>query len=178
MRRFTSNKKLLEIYWIYSLPIFVILWCLSGALLSLKYYTAALISAIFSALFLAFLCIWIPRFYNSIVFKVEDDHAYAKFGVWWKIIKRVPYALVSEIRIRQGPLQRKLGLANLDLFTPATGVIKPELTYFQIEERLAKKLQNEIRKKIGLLTPKERRYIEEEILEELKAIRRLLEEKF
>ncbi len=28
------------------------------------------------------LAVWIPRFYRSIVFRLESDHVYARFGVW------------------------------------------------------------------------------------------------
>lgn len=73
---------------------------------------------------LMIIAIWVPRFYESVIFRIEDDHVYARFGVWWKKEKRVSYNLVSEVRLRQRPLQRKLRLVNIDVFTPATGTLK------------------------------------------------------
>ena len=123
------------------------------------------------------IAIWIPKFYESIIFKIEEDHVYARFGVWWRKEKRVPYNLVSEVRLRQGPLQRKLGLVNIDVFTPATGAMKPEVTLFQLPKDLGVEKLSLLRKKVGILSSRERRVIEEEILEELKTIRKILEEK-
>jgi len=126
---------------------------------------------------LIIIAIWIPKFYESIIFKIEEDHVYARFGVWWRKEKRVPYNLVSEVRLRQGPLQRKLGLVNIDVFTPATGAMKPEVTLFQLPKDLGVEKLSLLRKKVGILSSRERRVIEEEILEELKTIRKILEEK-
>lgn len=28
------------------------------------------------------IAVWIPRFYESVIFRIEDDHVYARFGVW------------------------------------------------------------------------------------------------
>ncbi|RLG86468.1 MAG: hypothetical protein DRO39_03120 [Thermoprotei archaeon] len=122
-----------------------------------------------------FLVYWIPRFYRSVAFKLEKDHAYAKYGVWWVKEKRVPYNLVSEVRLRHGPLQRSLGLACVDIYTPATGAVRPELTFFQLDSDEAEKVASELRFRVGILSSKERRVIEEEILEELKSIKRILE---
>ncbi len=89
--------------------------------------------------------------------------------------KRVPYNLISEVRLRQGPLQRRLRLCDVDVFTPATGVTVPELTCFQLDFDVGVRVMEEIRRRAGILTSRERRVIEEEMLEELRRIRGLLE---
>ena len=172
---FKPSPKLKFIYWLYALPAIVILAFIT-LLLVVVAPPAALIPLIVLAAIVIILAIWIPRFYNSITYSLENDHAYSKFGVWWKKEKRVPYNLVSEVRLHQGPLQRKLSLANVDVFTPATGTLRPELSFFQVDYELALRLQEELRRRVGILTTKERRVIEEEILKELKNIRSLLEE--
>jgi len=165
-----------KIYWLYYL------WYLVPAVI-----TVAVVSAYsaLAGLVLAVTCIviptaviaiWIPRFYNSISFKLEKDHAYARYGVWWVKEKRVPYNLVAEVRLRQGPVQRKLGLACVDLYTPATGTTRPELTFFQLDYSEAVSVAEEARRRVGILTSRERRIIEEEILSELRRIRSILEE--
>ena len=172
---FRPSPKLVRIYWMYSL------WYFIPAVIS--YSLVALVNVLLSVVLLvilvalpvAFLAYWIPRYYRSITFKLEKDHAYARFGVWWVKEKRVPYNLVSEVRLRHGPLQRSLGLACVDVYTPATGTVKPELTFFQLSSDEAEKIASELRFRVGILSSKERRVIEEEILNELKAVRKLLE---
>ncbi len=175
VRVFKPSPKLMRIYWMYSL------WYFIPAVIS--YSLVAITNLLLSVILLvvlvgapvAFLAYWIPRFYRSISFKLEKDHAYAKYGVWWVKEKRVPYNLVSEVRLRHGPLQRYLGLACVDVYTPATGTVRPELTFFQLSSDEAGKIASELRLRVGILSSKERRVIEEGILNELKAIRKLLE---
>jgi len=188
---FKPSEKLKLVYWLYSLW-FIIPMTL--VILGIAFYTMSVAvsyegTTIYSiaivplailltilAVVLVVLAVWIPRFYRSITFKLEKDHAYARFGVWWVKEKRVPYNLISEVRLRQGPLQRRFGLCNVDLFTPATGTMRPELTYFQLKFDEGVKIMKEVRKRVGILSAKERRVVEEEILNELKKIRNLLEE--
>ena len=146
-------------------------------ILSFLHVVGMLISLIALITVSSFLSVWIPRFYNSVKFKIEEDHAYARYGVWWVKEKRVPYSLVSEVRVRQGPVQRRLNLVNVDVFTPATGVLRPEVTFFQLNSDEAREVQEVIRVKVGLLSPSERKATEVAILEELKKIRELLEKR-
>ncbi|RLG83240.1 MAG: hypothetical protein DRO18_08070 [Thermoprotei archaeon] len=172
---FRPSPKLVRIYWMYSLWYFIpavisySLVALANVLLSI------ILLIVLAALPAAFLAYWIPKYYRSITFKLERDHAYAKFGVWWVREKRVHYNLVSEVRLRHGPLQRSWGLACIDVYTPATGSKKPELAFFQLSNDEAEKIASELRFRVGILSSKERRVIEEKILNELKAIRKLLE---
>ncbi len=173
---FTPSPKLIKIYWLYSLWFFIPL-----AILSVLAYALGdvIVSLIMLALIIGtfiFLVIWIPRFYSSIRFKLEQDYAYARYGVWWIREKRVPYNLISKLSLRQGPIQRYFKLANLDIFTPATGVERAELSFFQLDYDHAVRVHDTLRAKIGILTTQERRVIEKDILEELRRIRSILEE--
>jgi len=174
---FKPSPKLKRIYWLYSLLYFIpaaVVCVIISVLSTLAGLTVALNCI---AIPLIVVGIWIPRFYESAVFRIEEDHIYARFGVWWRKEERVPYNLVSEVRLRQGPLQRKLGLASVDVFTPATGTMRPEATLFQLPYDVGLEKLSLLRRKVGILTSSERRVIEEEILEELRRIRKLLEEK-
>ena len=185
------------IYWLYSLWYFIpalLLILLVGATtvepvfsqhgldLTSKQVIEALLTNLFIPIIVFVLIpalifgIWVSLYYKSILFRVEEDHVYSRKGIWWVKEKRVPYNLVSEVRLRQGPLQRKLGLANIDIFTPATGVQRPELSLFQIDAGRAQEILSYLRYRTGILTSKERKVIEEEMLKELKEIRKLLEE--
>jgi len=174
-KEFKSSPKITVIYWLYSLGYFAPMIAVSAIIGYINIY-AGILLAIGLVAALVVLAIWIPKFHRSIVFKLEEDHAYAKYGVWWVKEKRVPYSLVSEVRVRQGPLQRSLKLANVDIYTPAQGTLRPELTFFQIDANLASEIASNVRRKVGILSSKERRVIEEEILKELKKIRSILEE--
>lgn len=175
---FKPSPRLKLIYWLYSLLYFTPVLAICVATSIFNILAGVLVGLTCVAIPLAIIAIWLPRFYESVVFRIEEDHLYAKYGVWWKKEKRVPYSLVSEVRLRQGPLQRKLGLANIDVFTPAQGTVRPEVTLFQLPYELGLEKMTLLRKKAGILTTRERRSIEEEILQELKRIRRLLEERY
>lgn len=175
-KEFKSSPKITVIYWLYSLGYFAPMIAVSAIIGYFNIYAGILFAIGLVVVPLVILAMWIPRFYRSIIFKLEEDHAYAKYGVWWVKEKRVPYNLVSEVRVRQGPLQRSLKLANVDVYTPAQGTLRPELTFFQIDANLASEIASNVRRKVGILSSKERRVIEEEILEELKKIRSILEE--
>lgn len=172
---FRPSPKLTKIYWAYSSWYFIPT-AACCALIALVNAWASIASFILLVVIpAAFIAYWVPKFYRSVVFKLEKDHAYARYGVWWVKEKRVPYNLVSEVRLRHGPLQRSWGLACVDVFTPATGAMKPELTFFQLSAEEAERIASELRARVGILSSKERRVIEEEILAELKAVRKLLE---
>ncbi len=174
---FKPSPKLKSIYWLYSLLYLIPATVIGLVLLFLNIWVDLAFLLVLVIAPVVVLAVWIPRFYDSVLFKVEEDHVYARFGVWWKKEKRVPYNLVSEVRLRQGPLQRRLRLVNIDVFTPATGAMKLELTLFQLDQDVGKEKLLLLRRRVGILSSKERRIIEEEILEELRKIRRILEEK-
>ncbi len=172
---FRPSPKLTKIYWAYSLWYFIPTVACCALITLVNVWVSIALFVLLVAAPAAFMAYWVPKFYRSIVFRLEKDHAYAKFGVWWVKEKRVPYNLVSEVRLRHGPLQRSWGLACVDVFTPATGTMKPELTFFQLSSDEAERVASELRARVGILSSKERRVIEEEILSELKAVRKLLE---
>lgn len=177
VEEFKPSEKMKLIYWIYFLiylmPMIVI--CVGVSAFNMFVGVALIVATIATPLIV--LAVWLPRFYESTMFKIEEDHVYAKYGVWWKTEKRVPFNLISEVTLRQGPLQRKLNLVNVDVYTPATGVTKPEIILFQLPKDVGVEISSTLRRKVGILSSRERRTIEEEILKELKEIRKLLEER-
>lgn len=196
VRELKPSPKMKTLYWLYSLWYFIPVllailvrgYIIIEPVLARSHYrfTREVVEALVTNVFIPIVIlvvipailygVWVSLYYRSIVFRVEEDHVYGRKGVWWVKEKRVPYNLVSEVRFRQGPVQRRLGLANIDVFTPATGVQRPELSLFQIEASQAQELLSLLRLKTGILSSRERRVIEEEILKELKEIRKILEE--
>ncbi|WFO74680.1 PH domain-containing protein [Desulfurococcaceae archaeon MEX13E-LK6-19] len=196
-REFKPSPKMKTIYWLYSLwyfiPVLLLILAFGAASVEpvvsrhgLDLTSRQVVETIMMNILIPIIVfvlipalifgIWVSLYYKSILFRVEEDHVYSRKGIWWVKEKRVPYNLISEVRLRQGPLQRRLGLANIDIFTPATGVQRPELSLFQIDALRAQEVLSYLRYKTGILSSKERKVIEEDMLKELREIRRLLEE--
>ena len=60
---------------------------------------------------------WIPKFYSSINYVLEDDEIIVKKGVWWKTKSVVPYNRITNVSIYQGPISRHFGLGRLSIQT-------------------------------------------------------------
>jgi membrane protein YdbS with pleckstrin-like domain len=60
---------------------------------------------------------WIPRFYSSIKYVLEEDEIVVERGVWWKTKSVVPYNRVTNVNIYQGPISRHYGIGRLAIQT-------------------------------------------------------------
>jgi len=60
---------------------------------------------------------WIPKFYSSITYTLEDDKITVTKGVWWKTKSFVPYNRITNINVYQGPISRRFGLGKLSIQT-------------------------------------------------------------
>ena len=60
---------------------------------------------------------WIPKFYSSITYTLEDDKITVTKGVWWKTKSFVPYNRITNINVYQGPISRRFGLGQLSIQT-------------------------------------------------------------
>jgi len=60
---------------------------------------------------------WVPKFYSSITYVLEDDKITVTRGVWWKTKSFVPYNRITNINIYQGPISRRFGLGRLSIQT-------------------------------------------------------------
>ncbi len=60
---------------------------------------------------------WIPKFYSSITYVLQDDKITVTRGVWWKTKSFVPYNRITNINIYQGPISRRFGLGKLSIQT-------------------------------------------------------------
>lgn len=82
VEEFKPSPKLKLIYWLYSLPYFISM-AIVCIVVSVFNVLVGLILAIACIIVpLIIIAIWIPRFYESVIFRIEDDHVYARFGVW------------------------------------------------------------------------------------------------
>ena len=168
---FRPSPKLKIIYWLYSLPGLIPL-TLIALILMAQHSMLALPSLIAFSIIVIFLAYWIPKFQITTIFKLEEAFICSKYGVWWRKESRIPLSSISEIKLRQGPIQKILKLANLDIKIAKKTNSHVSVTCFQLDYENAIRIKEELKRKIdseaflfnggGTL---------EEILEELRRIR-------
>jgi len=131
---------------------------------------------------------WIPKYYRSIKYVLTENEVRVERGVWWKFRHAIPYSRIMNTETIQGPLSRRYKIGTVDIFTAGytgqaggsagPGTKRSEAAFIHREDFV------ELREQVlGLVkgrplfgpptaapdaTPKE-------MLEELKAIRKLLE---
>ncbi|MEM2250606.1 MAG: PH domain-containing protein [Candidatus Hadarchaeales archaeon] len=132
-----------------------------------------------------FVAYWIPRYYDTIFFTIEEDEITVERGVWWKMKHTVPYSRVMCADVIQGPISRFFGLGSVHIYTagytgaaggtagPGTRGAEASIwgipNFLEIREIILKSVKNRplfAQAQVGL---------EREILEELKQIRKILE---
>jgi hypothetical protein len=76
--------------------------------------------------------------------------------------------------LNQGPLKRHFGIYNIPVFTAARGGTNlPEMCLMNVKN--GPEIRDQVSTKVGKLSEKERKSIEEKMLEELKEIRKVLQ---
>jgi membrane protein YdbS with pleckstrin-like domain len=64
---------------------------------------------------------WLPAYYRTLEYEVDDDSVDGRRGVFWKRHVTVPYTKITNIDIHQGPLERKFGLGTIHVQTAGAG---------------------------------------------------------
>ncbi len=129
---------------------------------------------------LIFVVYWIPKYYDSIVYKLTKDEIIWGRGMWFKKTGIVPYNRITNIDIAQGPISRKLGIAALKIQTAGYSgqQARAEIKIEGIEqfEGLRELIMEFVRgKKPIAVETYEEENINLRILDELVKIRKLLE---
>lgn len=186
------------------LPLLCVLpWSLPVGLLAIPPGTERLAFMLFThiplAVTVAIVIWWAPRYYASITYSIGEDWLIAEGGVFWRKRVRLPVDRVQLVDVLQGPLQRRYGLASVSVFTAATGQSQAELRFVNLKD--ADRLRDQILflsgkyrsdrsglASTGVVSPGRvreeqeggRPHLQDEVvdtpaLEEIRAIRRLLE---
>lgn len=134
--------------------------------------------------------IWIPAFYKTLEYTIGDDSIFAKKGVFWRKTVTVPYPKITNVDVTQGPLQRMFNIGTVHIQTAgasATQTTSAELKMMGIRDfHSAKDAIMERLKAYSSTTPaapqgkpaaSDETTILNAILEELKSIRGILEDK-
>jgi membrane protein YdbS with pleckstrin-like domain len=172
-------KKLYFIYLLLSVIFYILPWFIPVLIfapveVSISFIIPLIIIVIFTAY-------WIPKYYESIVYKLTNDKIIWRRGVWFKKTGVVPYNRITNIDITQGPISRKFKIASLKIQTAgysgqqANAEIKIE-GMKQFEELREMLMRFVIGKKpVSVENYDDDNNIEQQILYELIKIRKLLE---
>jgi membrane protein YdbS with pleckstrin-like domain len=60
---------------------------------------------------------WIPKYYDTLKYKLTQNEMVWRRGVWFRKTGIVPYNRITNIDIEQGPISRKLGIGSLKIQT-------------------------------------------------------------
>jgi len=133
-----------------------------------------------------FISYWIPKYYKSIKYILNENEVRVERGVWWKMRHTVPYSRIMSIDAIQGPLSRYFGIGTVDIYTAGyTGAAgggggfihrKAEASIMYVPNFLEIRefLLNIVKGRPLFSTTISSENISREILEELREIRKLL----
>lgn len=133
-----------------------------------------------------FSCIWAPLYYKSVVYHLNDTEMTWKRGVFFRKTGIVPYNRITNVDIVQGPVMRLFGISHLKIETAGGGASKSsaeiQLEGISDPEPLRQLIMDFVRgqKPAAAATGteyKSRNADLQALLEEVAAIRRLLEER-
>lgn len=131
---------------------------------------------------LIFVSYWIPKYYDTMLYKLTQNELIWRRGVWFKKTGIVPYNRITNIDIVQGPVSRSLGIASIKIQTagysgPANGGRIAEITIEGMEqfEDLRELIMGFVRCKKPLAVETYEEDINLKILNELVKIRELME---
>jgi membrane protein YdbS with pleckstrin-like domain len=136
----------------------------------------------------ALLWYWVGLFYDSMWYELRDDEINWKRGVWFRTTGIIAYNRITNLDVRQGPFMRFLGISNLSIQTAGySGQAMPEILIEAIEH--AEELRELIRSMVrgssarddgtgnSTISSANAGPVDQQILDELKRIRILLEQR-
>jgi len=178
---FKPSPKFMKLYFIYYLFTIIIgflPWYIPMVILAPPVASVP-ISLVFIPMII-FAGAWIPKYYNSIAYKLTEHEIIWRRGVWFKYTGIVPYNRITNIDIAQGPISRRLGIASLKIQTAgySVGKARAELRLDGIErfEELRDLIMSFVKKrKPAAVEVFEEEELGQRILDELVKIRKLLE---
>ena len=114
---FRPSPQLKKLYYITFFVVFLVL-IVPGAFLALfiPFIVSAAIGIPFLLGFL-FMFWWMPKYFDTIKYKLTKDDMTWRRGVWFRNTGIVPYNRITNVDIAQGPVSRMLGIASLKIQT-------------------------------------------------------------
>lgn len=175
----TLNKIYLLIgFLIVTLPWYIPVMILTPPVIILILDLTILLPILIITLFIYY---WIPKYYESINYKLTNEEIIWRRGVWFKNTGIVPYNRITNVDISQGPISRRLGIAALKIQTAgysAQQTAEIKLEGIRNSEELREQIINQVRGRKPTATETYQEKTEEtKVLNELIRIRKILEKK-
>jgi uncharacterized membrane protein YdbT with pleckstrin-like domain len=150
----------------------------------------ALITVVLNGLWWLIALILSGPYYHSLRYEVQDDEVVVNVGIWTKSVKHVPYRTVTNIQVKRDVVDRWLGVGTLNIQTAGmsgqTGA-EERLVGLSDVQGVYESVVRELRRFRGGMAPTQAGVEVEptaapmaglgEILAEVRAIRRALEER-
>lgn len=108
-------KKLYYIYLLLATVFGILTWYIPVLLLAP--FTVILGFLIPVLAILIFVSYWIPKYYDTMLYKLTQNEIVWRRGVWFKNTGIVPYNRITNIDIVQGPVSRSFGIASIKIQT-------------------------------------------------------------
>jgi len=115
---FNPAKQLKTLYYIYfviTIIFAVLIWLIPVSIFAPL--SATIMIAIPVLVILLFVLYWIPKFYSTIIYKLDNEEVEWRRGVWFKNTGIVPYNRITNVDISQGPISRMLNIGSLKIQT-------------------------------------------------------------
>lgn len=115
--------------WLWGTALFLFILLVIGSVLFLligdpegKYIVGGLF--LIAAIILLGVLFWIPAFFRSLEYTIEDEFVSGKKGVFWRKTTSIPYFKITNVDVTQGPVERAFGIGKLHCQT--AGVAGPQ----------------------------------------------------
>jgi len=133
-------------------------------------------------LILAFVIYWIPKYYQTMNYRLTGSEMTWRRGVWFRKTGVVPYNRITNVDIDQGPVSRKFGIASIKIQTAGYSGPNTRSSEIRIEgmknfEELRESIINMVRGKKPVAVETYDEVEGSDVLKELVKIRKLLEKK-
>jgi membrane protein YdbS with pleckstrin-like domain len=154
-------------------------------------FSTALLAGILvaAAVLMVLFFVWMKLYYASVWYELREDEMSWKRGIWFRKTGIVPYNRITNLDIRQGPVMRALDISTLSIQTAGySGQAVPEIRIEAIvhAEELRELIRTMVRSCSGRgdgtgtgvpEAPPAGSAVSQQILDELKRIRALLEQR-
>jgi membrane protein YdbS with pleckstrin-like domain len=195
-RPHVDMKKLYYSYLTIGVVLFGLSWIVPAVVVALVVLPLAQASAITAALLfpllvvVCFTAFWIQKYYSSITYILTNDEIVVEKGVWWKRKSFVPYNRITNISVVQGPIARQFGLGTVRVQTAgfsgggSAGVRLAEAVILGVKnfEEIRNVIMGFVKRVRPVAVEAEAeapapRGVDQQILNELRRIRKALESK-
>lgn len=197
-QRFDADPSLSTLYYIYlAIPAVLLAIALLVATVALFPYVrrpgvgvALTITWVIFLVIVLPVALWIEMYRRSIHFTLGPTRIIFERGVWWKTRSFVPYNRITNVDVIQGPLSRRLGLGKVAIqtagysATPRSSGMFAEAAIFGAKN--FEEIKDAVLEQVSRLRPVaveagaemvEAGDVSQQILDELRRIRRTLESK-